>query len=117
MVYALHKFKHYLLVNWFVFFVDHMALVYLINKPQISSKITRWLLLFLEYDLKFVYKLGRPHLMADALSRLPNQAELVGVPNQTTDIHLFTLQLEWLQNVYDYLLEKIMPKTFTISQK
>jgi hypothetical protein len=55
--------------------------------------------------------------MADALSRLPNQAELVGVPNQTTDIHLFTLQLEWLQNVYDYLLEKIMPKTFTISQK
>jgi len=33
MVYALHKFKHYLLGNWFVFFVDHMALVYLINKP------------------------------------------------------------------------------------
>jgi hypothetical protein len=26
MVYALHKFKHYLLGNWFVFFVDHMAL-------------------------------------------------------------------------------------------
>jgi hypothetical protein len=30
MVFALHKFKHYLLGNKFVFYVDHMALV---NKP------------------------------------------------------------------------------------
>jgi hypothetical protein len=74
-------------------------------------------LLFLEYDLKIVYKLGRSHLMADALRRLPNQVELVGVLNKTIDTHLFTLQLEWLQNVYDYLLEGIMPKTFTTSQE
>jgi hypothetical protein len=33
MVYALHKFRHYLLGNWFVFYVDHMALVYLVDKP------------------------------------------------------------------------------------
>ncbi len=33
LVFALHKFKHYLLGNKFVFYVDHMALVYLINKP------------------------------------------------------------------------------------
>jgi hypothetical protein len=34
MVYALHKFRHYLLGNQFVFYVDHMALMYLVNKPQ-----------------------------------------------------------------------------------
>ncbi len=33
MVYALHKFKHFLFENKFVFYVDHMALVYLVNKP------------------------------------------------------------------------------------
>jgi hypothetical protein len=33
-----------------------MALVYLINKPQISSRIDRWLFIFLEYDFKIVYK-------------------------------------------------------------
>jgi len=33
MVYALHTFKHYLLGNQFVFYVDHMAFVYLVNKP------------------------------------------------------------------------------------
>jgi hypothetical protein len=33
MVFTLHKFKHYLLGNKFVFYVDHMNLVYLVNKP------------------------------------------------------------------------------------
>ncbi len=86
MVYALHKFKHYLLGNQFRFYVDHMALVYLVNKPQVSSKITRWLLLFLEYDFKIVYKPSISHLMANALSRLPNQAKSVGVLDQTTEL-------------------------------
>jgi hypothetical protein len=30
MVYALHKFRHYLLGNKFIFYVDHMALLYLV---------------------------------------------------------------------------------------
>jgi hypothetical protein len=33
MVFALQKFKQYLVGNKFVFYVDHMALVYLVNKP------------------------------------------------------------------------------------
>jgi hypothetical protein len=33
MVFALHKFRHYLLGNKFVLYVDHMALIYLVNKP------------------------------------------------------------------------------------
>jgi len=33
MVYVLHKFKHFLLGVKFFFYVDHMALIYLINKP------------------------------------------------------------------------------------
>jgi hypothetical protein len=41
MVYALHKFRHYLMGNQFVSYVDHMALVYLVNKPQVYSKIAR----------------------------------------------------------------------------
>jgi hypothetical protein len=57
MVVALHKFEHYLLGNKFVFYVNLMALVYLVNKPHVSKRITRWLLLFLEYDFTIVYKL------------------------------------------------------------
>jgi hypothetical protein len=105
MVYALHKLKHYLLGNRFVFYVNHMALVHLVNKPYISSKLVRWLLLFLEYDFQIVYNLGKSHLIVDALSNQRNKTKLVGIPNQTCDVHLFTLQLEWLHNVYEYLLE------------
>ncbi len=39
MVFVLHKFRHYLLGNKFVFYVDYMALVYLVNKPQVSGRI------------------------------------------------------------------------------
>jgi hypothetical protein len=33
LVYVLHKLRHFLLGNKFVFDVDHMALVNLVNKP------------------------------------------------------------------------------------
>jgi hypothetical protein len=39
-IYAMKKFKHYHLANHFIFFVDHQALVYMVNGPLISSHIT-----------------------------------------------------------------------------
>jgi hypothetical protein len=81
MVYALHKFKHFLLGNKFVFYLDHMALVYLVNKPQVLGRITRWLLLFLEYEFTIVYKPGRTHVVVDVLSKLPDNSKPLGVPN------------------------------------
>jgi hypothetical protein len=117
MVYTLHKFSHYLLGNMPTFYVDHMALIYLVNKPYVSSKLARWFLLFLEYDFKIVYKPSRSHLMVDALSKLPNHCKHVGVPHQPYDVRLFTLQPKWLQSVYEYMLEGIMPKRFTTSQR
>jgi len=79
MVYVLHKFKIFLLENNFFFNVDHVALVYLVNKPQVSGRIARWLLLFLEYEFIIDFKLGITHVVADALSRLPNSSEPLGV--------------------------------------
>jgi hypothetical protein len=57
---------------------------------------TKWLLIFLEYDFKIMYKHGRSHLMENALNWLPNKFEPIGVLDQTCDAHLFTLQPEWL---------------------
>ncbi len=78
MVYVLHKFKLFLLENKFIFYVNHMALIYLLNKPHVSIRIARWLL-FLEYEFTVVYKLGRTHVAADVLSRRPNSSEPLGV--------------------------------------
>ncbi len=80
-----------MLGNMFTFCMDHMALIYLVNKPQVFGRLAKWFLLFLEYDFKIVYKHGTSHLMVDALNRLPNHTEIVGVPNQTCNVHMFTL--------------------------
>ena len=39
MVYVVKKFRHYLLANKFIFFVDHHALFYLFNKPCSIGRI------------------------------------------------------------------------------
>jgi hypothetical protein len=103
MVFSLHKFKHYLLGDKFVFYVDHMALVYLVNKPQISRKINRWLLLFFEYDFIVMYKLGKIHVVANALSRLLDSTKPTSVFDQNRYASLFYRGLEWLNNTKDFL--------------
>jgi hypothetical protein len=46
MVYALQKFRHYLLGKHFKMFTDHSTLKYLDNKAVLGGIICRWLLLF-----------------------------------------------------------------------
>jgi hypothetical protein len=46
MIYALQKFRHYLLSSHFKLFTNHFALKYLVNKPMLEGRICRWLLLF-----------------------------------------------------------------------
>jgi hypothetical protein len=99
MVFSLHKLKHYLLGNKFVFYVGHMALVYLVNKPQVSGRIIKWLLLFFIYDFTIVYKLSKTHVVVDALSRLSNIIKPTCVRNQTIGASLFFVRLEWLNDV------------------
>jgi hypothetical protein len=55
MIYALHKFIHYLLSKKKLSYVDHMAWMHFVNKPQVSNRLSRWLLLFVEYDFKIMY--------------------------------------------------------------
>jgi len=41
MIFAVKKFRHYLLGYPFTFYVDHDALKYLINKPDLSGRLAR----------------------------------------------------------------------------
>jgi hypothetical protein len=114
MVFALHKFRHYLLDNKFVFYENHMSLVYLINKPQVSRIIARWLLLFLEYDFTIVYKLNKNHLVAGALLRLLNNTKLIGVHDQTIDANCFYTKPKWLNDVNVFLRIRHIKNTLLI---
>lgn len=43
MVSSVKKFCHYLVCNPVVFFVNHIAIKYLINKAELSERLARWL--------------------------------------------------------------------------
>ncbi len=92
MVFSLHKIRHYLMGNKFVFYVDHMALIYFVNKPQVLGIIVWWLLLFLEYDFIVVYKLGGTHIVIDSLSRVLDIIKPTNVLDQTTYASLFYVE-------------------------
>jgi hypothetical protein len=70
-----------------------MALLYLVNKPQVLGRIVRLLLLFFKYDFTVMYKLGITHVVADALSRLLDITQPTSVFNQTTYASLFYTSL------------------------
>jgi hypothetical protein len=79
MVYALQKFRHYLLGSHFKMFTDHSALKRLVNKPVLGRKICRWLLRFQEYDFEVIVKPGRLNTGPDHLSRLESGKEPISM--------------------------------------
>jgi hypothetical protein len=58
-----------LLENDLIFFVDHQALLYLVNKLTIIGWIARWLLLLLKFDFKVIYKPSQVHFLPNHLTR------------------------------------------------
>ncbi len=92
----MHKFKKTLLGFFFVFHVNHMALVYFFNKPRVSRRITKWLLLFLGYEFTKVYKPSITHAVDDVLFKLLDSSEPLGVSDQTKDTSLFSVEPIWM---------------------
>ena len=70
MVFALQKYRHYLLANPFIFYTDHQALKYLVNKTFHHGRICQWILLFQEFEFEVVVRPGKLNVGPDHLSRI-----------------------------------------------
>jgi hypothetical protein len=51
-----------------------------------------------------MYKPSRTHVVANALSRLPNVIEPIGVFDQTTYASLFYIEPKWLKNMKEFFI-------------
>ena len=91
MVFALQKYRHYLLAKPFTFYTDHQALKYLINKPLHHGRICQWLLLFQEFEFEVVVRLGKINVGPDHLSYIRIGEELTRVNDDLPDAHLFCI--------------------------
>jgi len=70
-IFSLKKFCHYLLGYKAKIVTDHKALTYLVNKPNPSGRLVRWLLLMEEFDfdIDIVHRPRRRHGNVDGLTR------------------------------------------------
>lgn len=94
MVFLVKKFRHYLLCNPLVFFVDHMEIKFLVKKPKLSGRLARWILLLEEFDYTVEYKPERMHLQADHLSRLSEEVDIAPVDDGFVDENLFVITIQ-----------------------
>jgi hypothetical protein len=91
MVYALHKYKHYLLGKHFKMFTDHSTLKYIVNKLVLGGRICRWLLIFQEFDFEVIVKLGKLNAGPDHLLRVTNGEEPMNLEDKFPDAQPFSV--------------------------
>ena len=106
MIYVVKKFRHDLLANKFIFFVDHQALLCLVNKPCATGLIVRWFVILLEFDFEVAVKKGRMHQRADHLSRITSgKAPTTGVDDDIPDATLFRIETvpRWSAKIIEVL--------------
>jgi hypothetical protein len=119
MVYALQKFRHYLLGGHFKIFTDHSTLKYLVNKPVLGGRICTWILLFQEYDFEIIVKPGRMNKGHDHLSRLEHGKEPTSLEDTLSDAQLLAIRNidDHFIDIVQFLSTRMAPSEYTIPQK
>lgn len=91
LVEAIKKFHHYVYGEEFVVWVDHKALQWLFNKPDLGhGRLMRWVILLQTYNFKVCYKEGKKHQNADSMSRRPNQEVEINTGDDALEAQVYT---------------------------
>ncbi|KAA0051271.1 ty3-gypsy retrotransposon protein [Cucumis melo var. makuwa] len=75
-VLAVEKWQHYLLGHRFVVYTDQKALRHILEQREIIPGVQKWLMKLIRFDFEIRYRAGSENKTADALSRIPFEAEL-----------------------------------------
>jgi hypothetical protein len=106
-VFALDKFRSYLLGSKVIIYSDHAALRHLLAKKETKPWLIRWILLLQEFDIEIRDKKSIDNVVADYLSWIQfEQPQSIPVHDSFPDEQLFEItprKPSWYAHIINYL--------------
>ncbi|RVW58452.1 Retrovirus-related Pol polyprotein from transposon 17.6 [Vitis vinifera] len=119
-VYALDKFRAYLIGSSIVVFTDHSALKYLLTKQDAKARLIRWILLLQEFNLQIRDKKGVENVVADHLSRLniAHDTHELPINDDFPEESLMLMEkVSWFAHIANYLVTGEIPSEWSSQDK
>ena len=119
-VFALEKFRAYLVGSFIVVFTDHSALKYFLTKQDAKARLIRWILLLQEFNLQIKDKKGVENVVVDYLSRLAIAHNSHGLPINDDFLEESLMLLEdapWYAHIANYLVTGEVPSEWKTQDK
>ncbi|XP_027166325.1 uncharacterized protein LOC113766318 [Coffea eugenioides] len=119
-IFALDKFRSYLVGSKVIIYTDHAALKYLLHKKDAKPRLIRWILLLQEFDVEIKDKKGTENLVADHLSRLeyiPVKDQVPIQENFPDEFVLAIINSPWYADIANFLVSGEIPKGINYHQK
>ncbi|XP_071902717.1 uncharacterized protein [Coffea arabica] len=119
-IFALDKFRSYLVGSKVIIYTDHAALKYLLHKKDAKPRLIRWILLLQEFDVEIKDKKGTENLVADHLSHLeyiPVKDQVPIQENFPDEFVLAIINSPWYADIANFLVSGEIPKGINYHQK
>jgi len=123
-LFALDKFKSYILGSKVIIYTDHAALKFLLNKADSKAKLIRWMLLLQEFDIEIRDKSETHNLVADHLSRIEKEEDDSLIQDNFPDEVLLALTYvkcmfpeSWFADIVNYFVVCAIPLSFSKSER
>ena len=118
-VHSINKFLHYITGYEVFVHTDHSAIRFLINKPITNSRVTRWILLFQEFNITIIDRPGKENIVADFLSCIQHEDGTKPVDDIFPNEHLFVVSIKtpWFADIANYLATRKLPNHLSPPEK
>jgi len=120
-VFALDKFRSYLLGSKVIIYTDHTTLCHLLAKKETKPRLIRWILLLQEFDIEIRDKKGTENVVAGHLSWiLFETSQPILVHDSFPDEQLFEItprELTWYSDIVNYLATGWIPSHWSKQDK
>ena len=119
-VFALDKFRAYLVGSFIMVFTDHSTLKYLLTKQDAKARLIRWILLLQEFNLQMKDEKGVENVVADHLSRLAiaHNSHNLPINDDFSEESLMLIEVApWYAHIANYLVTREVPSEWKAQDK